>query len=121
MSNAPFFVNPHLPALPVPTHPSQLGPPVYVREQGANGNAYVVYPTLSNDGELAAFDAQTGEHYTTLIAGPGGSVSGPSVVNGILYAGKWKWVLPEPFEDSLAAVLCCVLSLPAVTWAVLRS
>ncbi|PNW70059.1 hypothetical protein CHLRE_17g703950v5 [Chlamydomonas reinhardtii] len=64
-----------------------LGPPVYVREQGANGNAYVVYPTLSNDGELAAFDAQTGEHYTTLIAGPGGSVSGPSVVNGILYAG----------------------------------
>ncbi|KAG2438189.1 hypothetical protein HXX76_005795 [Chlamydomonas incerta] len=64
-----------------------LGPPVYVRELGANGKAYVVYPTLSNDGELVVFDALTGEHYTTLIAGPGGSVSGPSVVNGVLYVG----------------------------------
>ncbi|KAG2450798.1 hypothetical protein HYH02_004635 [Chlamydomonas schloesseri] len=64
-----------------------LGPPVYVRELGAGGTAYVVYPTLSNDGELVVFNAATGAHYTTLIAGPGGSVSGPSVVNGVLYVG----------------------------------
>lgn len=73
---------------PVPSIHAQAGPPVYVRELAANGNAYVVYPTLSDDGKLVVFDAQTGKYYTTLVAGPGSSVSGPSVVNGYLYVGE---------------------------------
>ncbi|KAG2438188.1 hypothetical protein HXX76_005794 [Chlamydomonas incerta] len=69
------------------TKSAAAGPPVYIRELGANGNEYVVYPTLSDEGKLVAFNARTGEHYTTLIAGPGASVSGPAVVNGYLYVG----------------------------------
>ncbi|KAG2429323.1 hypothetical protein HXX76_011090 [Chlamydomonas incerta] len=63
---------------------STMGPPTYIL---AKGGEYVVYPTLSPEGKLVVLRADSGAVWTTLVAGPGSIVSGPSVANGYLYVG----------------------------------
>ncbi|KAG2437568.1 hypothetical protein HYH02_011210 [Chlamydomonas schloesseri] len=66
------------------TSSSTMGPPTYVQ---AKGGEFVVYPTMSPEGKLVVLNAATGAVWTTLVAGNGSIVSGPSVANGMLYVG----------------------------------
>ncbi|KAG2494425.1 hypothetical protein HYH03_007477 [Edaphochlamys debaryana] len=73
-------------ASPIPA--SLMGAPTYAGVGTLAGSGYVFYPTLSAAGHIVAFKAETGALYSIFSTGSGSVVSGPFIVNDVLYVGS---------------------------------
>ncbi|PNH04693.1 Polyvinylalcohol dehydrogenase [Tetrabaena socialis] len=70
-----------------PVNASLMGAPTYAGVGQLGGSGYVFYPSTSAEGHIPVFKASTGQLHALLVAGPGSIVSGPSIVNDMLYVG----------------------------------